>query len=112
MSVPNWIVSLQDAQAHLPDDANVFRAHYVIRHGTMRAGLYAPVKEDRQTPHTQDELYIVIAGTGEVINDGERRAFAPQDMIFVKAGAEHRFENFSDDFTTWVVFWGKPGGES
>jgi mannose-6-phosphate isomerase-like protein (cupin superfamily) len=78
----------------------------------MRAGVYAPVGEDGQTPHTQDELYIVISGTGEVVNDGERRVFGPQDLIFVKAGAEHRFENFSDDFATWVIFWGAKGGES
>tara|TARA_R110002073_G_scaffold49320_2_gene131727 strand:- start:169 stop:279 length:111 start_codon:yes stop_codon:yes gene_type:complete len=33
-------------------------------------------------------------------------------MIFVEAGAEHRFENFSEDFSTWVVFWGAEGGET
>jgi mannose-6-phosphate isomerase-like protein (cupin superfamily) len=112
MTISDWIFSLQHALAQLPDDPGAPRAHYVIRHGTMRAGIYAPVERDTQTPHTQDELYIVISGTGEVINDGERRSFAPQDVIFVKAGAEHRFENFSDDFATWVVFWGPKGGES
>jgi hypothetical protein len=28
------------------------------------------------------------------------------------AGAVHRFENFSNDFVTWVVFYGPQGGES
>jgi hypothetical protein len=32
-------------------------------------------------------------------------------MLFVPAGVEHRFEDFSDDFAVWVVFWGPDGGE-
>jgi mannose-6-phosphate isomerase-like protein (cupin superfamily) len=43
---------------------------------------------------------------------GERRPFKPHDVIFVPAGMEHRFEGFSDDFQTWVVFWGPTGGEA
>lgn len=106
-----WIFALQDALARLPEDPNAPRAHYVVRNGTMRAGIYAPVAQDTQTPHTQDELYIVVSGRGEFVLDGERRAFGPQDLLFVRAGAAHRFENFSEDFVTWVVFWGPPGGE-
>jgi hypothetical protein len=30
---------------------------------------------------------------------------------FVAAGVPHRFESCSDDFATWVVFWGPKGGE-
>jgi hypothetical protein len=29
----------------------------------------------------------------------------------VPAGKAHRFENFTPDFATWVVFWGPQGGE-
>ena len=32
-------------------------------------------------------------------------------LLFVKAGHEHRFENFTDDFATWVIFYGPDGGE-
>ena len=32
-------------------------------------------------------------------------------LIFVPAGIEHRFENFTDDFSTWVIFYGPAGGE-
>ena len=35
--------------------------------------------------------------------------------LFAPRGADtqspHRFEAFSEDFATWVVFWGPPGGE-
>ena len=67
---------------------------------------------DPQTPHDQDELYIVISGRGTFAKDGERRPFAPGDVIFVEAGATHRFEDFGADFATWVVFWGPSGGEA
>ncbi len=32
-------------------------------------------------------------------------------MLFVAAGAEHRFEDFTQDFAAWVVFYGPEGGE-
>jgi hypothetical protein len=32
--------------------------------------------------------------------------------LFVPAGAEHRFEDFTDDLTVWVVFYGPEGGEA
>jgi mannose-6-phosphate isomerase-like protein (cupin superfamily) len=64
-----------------------------------------------QTPHSQDELYIVLAGSGTFFKNGETRPFRAGDVIFVEAGAEHRFQNFSEDFETWVVFWGPEGGE-
>lgn len=112
MSIGEWMFSLLDAQAKLPDDPNVSRVFYGLRHGTMRIGLYAPHGQDGQTPHTQDELYIIASGAGDFVKNGERRRFAPQDVIFVEAGAEHRFENFSADFAAWVIFWGARGGEA
>ena len=42
---------------------------------------------------------------------GQRIAFGPGDVLFVGAKVEHRFEDFSDDFATWVVFYGPRGGE-
>ncbi|HET7537448.1 MAG TPA: cupin domain-containing protein [Candidatus Didemnitutus sp.] len=80
-------------------------------HGTMSVELYAPRGRDHQTPHTRDELYFVARGTGEFVHEGQRAPFAAGDAFFVPAGDEHRFENFSDDFATWVVFWGPEGGE-
>jgi len=31
--------------------------------------------------------------------------------LWVAAGVEHRFENFSADLAAWVVFYGPAGGE-
>jgi mannose-6-phosphate isomerase-like protein (cupin superfamily) len=83
----------------------------VLRRGTLLLGLYAPRGNDPQTPHTQDEVYVVVSGTGEFVRGSERASFGPGDALFVPAGDEHRFENFSDDFAAWVVFYGPQGGE-
>jgi len=79
----------------------------VFEHGTLEVEVYKPEKVDLQQPHTRDEVYIVIAGRGFFINDGVRSAIKEGDFLFVPAGIEHRFENFTDDFSTWVLFYGQ-----
>jgi mannose-6-phosphate isomerase-like protein (cupin superfamily) len=79
--------------------------------GSMRLGIYAPRGHDPQQPHDQDELYFVLSGSGTFVHGAQRTAFGPGDALFVAAGTEHRFEDFTDDFATWVVFWGPDGGE-
>ncbi len=77
----------------------------------MSLGFYAPVGSDPQKPHKRDEIYIVHAGASTFVVDGTRTSLVAGDAVFVPAGAVHRFENFSADFSTWVVFWGPEGGE-
>ena len=83
----------------------------VMAGGTMSVEVFAPRGVDLQTPHTQDELYFVQRGTGEIVINGQRFDAAAGDAFFVAAHVEHRFETFSEDFVTWVVFYGPPGGE-
>lgn len=105
-------LSVADAAARLPEQsAEQLRFVTLLQRGTMSVELYAPQGEDRQTPHAQDELYVVIAGHGEFVNGAERHAFQAGDVLFVPAGVEHRFVNFSADFQTWVIFYGPAGGE-
>jgi mannose-6-phosphate isomerase-like protein (cupin superfamily) len=82
-----------------------------LAHGTMSVEIYAPVGTDPQTPHAQDELYIILSGRAVFVIDGERHAAVPGTVLFVGANVEHRFVEFTADFTTWVVFWGPAGGE-
>jgi mannose-6-phosphate isomerase-like protein (cupin superfamily) len=108
-----WLVSLDRVRAELEALTDGRRSTYPIRHGTMRVGVYAPRPPlDPQQPHEQDELYIVIGGSGTFVKGEDRRAFKAGDAIFVEAGVPHRFEGFGEDFATWVVFWGPPGGEA
>jgi mannose-6-phosphate isomerase-like protein (cupin superfamily) len=103
-------VSIQEALNQLDaGKAQLFAK--VMEYGTMSVEIYRPIKTDLQTPHKQDELYLVISGSGEFVNGSERSAFGKGDILFVPAGVEHRFVNFTDDFATWVIFYGPEGGE-
>jgi len=68
--------------------------------------LYAPVGTDKQQPHERDELYIIASGHGTFSRGDEVVAFAPGDLLYVPAYVPHRFETFSEDFKTWVIFYG------
>lgn len=102
-------ITLAEAAARLPDGP--LRFVTLLQRGSLSVELYAPRGHDPQQPHKQDELYVVMAGSGEFINGDERHPFGPGDVLFVPAGVEHRFENFSADFQTWVIFYGPEGGE-
>lgn len=87
------------------------RSAPVLAHGGMLVRYYAPRSADEQGPHTRDELYVVARGSGTFVNGVERHLFGEGDVLFVPAGVEHRFENFTEDFATWVVFYGPEGRE-
>ena len=82
-----------------------------LRHGSLEVEVYRPRGTDPQTPHTRDEIYVVIAGRGYFVNGDQRHPFEPGEVLFVPAGVIHRFEEFSEDFVTWVFFYGPEGGE-
>lgn len=89
----------------------VFAAE-AISHGTMSLEVFAPRGTDHQRPHLQDELYIVVSGRAAFWREGQTDDVAAGDALFVRAGQDHRFTDVSDDFVTWVVFWGPEGGEA
>lgn len=84
----------------------------LLEHGSLNMGVFCPRGRDAQEPHARDEVYFVIAGHGYFHNGGVYQACSAGDALFVAAGVEHRFEEFSDDFATWVIFYGPEGGES
>ena len=56
--------------------------------------------------HLFDELFYVVSGSGSFRCGEEAVPFVAGDVLFAPAGAVHHFENFSDDFQTWVIFFG------
>ena len=112
MSDPT-IFKLSDASAAVTEIREAGKRPFTIQHtrGTMVLELYAPRGIDDQQPHLQDELYFVARGSGTFVCGGESVQFGPGDALFVAAGVEHRFEDFTEDFETWVVFYGPDGGE-
>lgn len=103
-------VPLAEALARLPEPGGP-RFVKVLEHGTLEVEIYAPRGHDPQQPHTRDEVYVVVSGSGWFVNGGDRHPFSAGDLLFVPAGVVHRFEDFSDDFVTWVLFYGPEGGE-
>lgn len=110
----DWLIRKADAAARENEPGRA--SALLLRHGTMTLRWYAPHERDPQTPHEQDEIYVVAAGSGTFALGPdeaslERAPFGKGDAIFAPAGWVHRFEDFSEDFATWVVFWGAKGGE-
>jgi mannose-6-phosphate isomerase-like protein (cupin superfamily) len=104
-----WRVTVEQASTLLVPEGQ--RSVEVLSHGTMVVKYYTPRGTDQQTPHTRDELYVVARGSGTFINGDRHHLFSTGDVLFVPAGVEHRFEDFTDDFGTWVIFYGPEGGE-
>lgn len=77
-----------------------------LRVSSMSAGLYvlAAGAVDRQSPHTEDEVYVVLRGRARFSTDGQTRDVQPADTIFVAAHAEHRFHDISEELVLVVVF--------
>lgn len=103
-------ITLDDAMARLGDRAQP-RFEVMLRHGSLLAEVYAPRGHDPQQPHTRDEVYVVMRGRAWFVDGDERHRVGPGDLLFVPAHRPHRFEDFDDDFCTWVMFYGPEGGE-
>jgi len=101
----SWIRP-QEAVSLLPTPDGKRSATLLERPG-LEIKIYAPRGIDPQTPHDRDEVYVVIAGSGEFRNGDRTHSFGPGDLMVVPAGVEHRFESFSDDLAVWVVFVGE-----
>lgn len=103
-------IRLHEAMRHIPTfDGKHFAE--LLCHGSLSLEVYSPKIADPQTAHSRDELYFVASGRGRFFDGATRHTFGPGDAFFVPAGTDHRFEDFTDDFVTWVVFFGPEGGE-
>ena len=62
--------------------------------------------------HPRDELYVVASGTGRYRFEDQVADVGPGDLLFCAAQVAHGFEDISDDFSVWVLFYGpqKLGG--
>jgi mannose-6-phosphate isomerase-like protein (cupin superfamily) len=64
---------------------------------------------DNQQPHTEDEVYHVVAGRARLTIGDETVAVAPGSVAFVAAGVEHRFTEIVEDLEV-LVFWSPARG--
>jgi len=59
---------------------------------------------DRQSPHTEDEVYYVVSGEGRVSVGEDERPVRSGSIVFVAAHVEHRFHHITEDLTLFVAF--------
>lgn len=80
--------------------------HEFVREPSMSIGLYVlPAGGvDGQSPHTEDEAYVVLAGRSRFTAGDQTRDVGPGDTIVVPAGVPHRFHDITDDLRLIVVF--------
>ena len=97
-------VSIAEAIGLLKDSAGEFVE--VFNQGELSVEYYKPEQVDKQQPHDRNEVYVVASGRGTFYCNGKRTSFYAGDFLFVPAWMDHRFEHFSDDFATWVIFYG------
>ncbi|HUG47272.1 MAG TPA: cupin domain-containing protein [Candidatus Limnocylindria bacterium] len=77
-----------------------------LRVESMSAGLHLlPAGgTDEQSPHAEDEVYVVLGGRSLFTAGAQTREVQPTDTIFVPAGEEHRFHDISEELRLIVVF--------
>jgi len=75
----------------------------------LEVGVYVLVapEPDRQQPHEDDELYVVLEGIGTLQVEGEDVSVREGSAVFVEAGADHRFTAY-EHLSVLVIFERKP----
>jgi mannose-6-phosphate isomerase-like protein (cupin superfamily) len=59
---------------------------------------------DEQSPHTEDEVYVVTAGRARIVTPDGNADVGPGSVIFVPALEEHHFADITEDLSLLVFF--------
>jgi mannose-6-phosphate isomerase-like protein (cupin superfamily) len=83
-------------------------AHYTERHRSadLSVGVYeiSVGVSDPQSPHTEDEVYVVLAGRARLVGPEASISVGAGSVVFVAAGEEHRFVDVEERLRVAVVF--------
>jgi mannose-6-phosphate isomerase-like protein (cupin superfamily) len=71
----------------------------------LELGVYVLVapEPDRQQPHADDEVYVVLEGSGVLEVEDSSVPVEEGHAVFVEAGAEHRFTAY-EQLSVLVIF--------
>jgi mannose-6-phosphate isomerase-like protein (cupin superfamily) len=77
-----------------------------LRVPTVSCGLYrlAAGSRDMQTPHDEDEMYVVLEGRAQLQVGDEVYEVKPGSVLYVQAAEAHSFFEIVEDMTLLVVF--------
>ncbi len=59
---------------------------------------------DDQTPHTEDEIYVVQSGRATLVTSSGTARVGPGSVVFVPAMETHRFTEILEDLAVVVIF--------
>jgi mannose-6-phosphate isomerase-like protein (cupin superfamily) len=82
------------------------RSSEVFVDGDLEIRFAARPTNGPQVPHQRDEFYVVAAGTGRYRVADRVSDVGPGDLLFCAAHVAHGFEDISEDFCVWVMFYG------
>jgi len=77
-----------------------------VRVPALSVGLYTLEvgADDGQSPHTEDEIYVVMTGRAQIRVGAEDRAVGPGTVVYVAATVPHRFHDITERLEVLVVF--------
>src|SRR5437868_722327 len=98
------VFQLEELVGATQSSGNRFREF--LRIPAMSCGMYLlPAGgTDDQTPHIEDEIYVVVKGEAQVQIADQHSRVGPGSVIFVPADLEHRFHDITSDLELLVVF--------
>jgi mannose-6-phosphate isomerase-like protein (cupin superfamily) len=82
------------------------RSAEVFVDGDLEVRFAATPTNGPQVPHRKDEIYFVASGKARYRVMDQMTDVAAGDVLFCAAHVPHGFENNSDDFSVWVLFYG------
>lgn len=99
----NRLFQLQDLMKDFKEEQSY---REFLRVPAMSAGIYRLKKgeEDKQTPHTEDEIYFVMEGEAKMLVGENNFEVKQGSVIYVEANLVHRFHHITQDLTVLVLF--------
>ncbi len=106
-----WIKTLAEAIAPLPLPATAKWPEgepyqCLLNQPGAQILIFAPRGTDHQSEHSRDEAYFCVAGTAVLEIEGKSQPFGAGDLAWIPKNVPHRFHDMSEDFATWVAFFG------
>lgn len=100
--------STKELFARFDDETD--RQHYEVldeESMTVEVGRYATGTSEPKNPHTGDEIYYLISGSGMARVGDETYPVEAGDVVYVESGLEHDFFNIEEEITVLIVLAGR-----
>jgi mannose-6-phosphate isomerase-like protein (cupin superfamily) len=85
-------------------EPNQYREHVRCTHMSVGTYCIPAGGKDSQSPHTEDEVYVVMRGRALLVTDTREVEVGPGSVIFLPAAEHHQFTDVSEDLSVVVVF--------